>query len=243
MLVLACAACWTAGCGKGGGAQPAVRIGGNVVITKATVDHWLSALIARGGNGREPGPPTPAPPDYKACIAYERVYHSYGLPPNANPKQRKAYCELQHRRYTLKALYLLISYHWVVGQAAELGLRLDRAQLAQELSTFKRALNVSTPAAYARYLRFERATPQDVALSFELEQLEREIEAKVTGPAGVQSPQGRQALTRFGEAFKRRWLARTSCQPGYVVPICREYNPPSRPPEFTPPALPLSAAR
>jgi hypothetical protein len=240
VLALAFAACWAAGCGKGGDAQPAVRIGSDVVITKATVDHWLSALIARGGNGREPGPPAPIPPDYKACIAYERVYHSYGLKPGANRQQRKAYCELQQRRYRLKALYLLISYYWVVGQAAELGLHLDRAQLARELSVYKRALNVSTPAAYARYLRFERADPQDFALSFELEQLTRKIEAKVAGPAAAQGPQGHRALVRFGEAFKQRWLARTSCAPGYVVPACRQYKTPKQPPEFKPPALPLS---
>jgi hypothetical protein len=244
LAALAFGAFVPAGCGKGAGDQAGVVVAGHA-ISVGTVQHWLSVLVARGGNGRGPGPPTPEPPDYTACIAYSRAHppSTTRLPDARLRGNLKAYCALQHRRFRLKALYLLITYRWITGEAAELGVHLDRPELARELAGFRRALGLSTATAYGRYLHFLRADDADIRLSFELEQLVGKIEAKVAAAGGGPStPAGHRALVGFGEAFKQRWVTRTDCRPPYVVPICRQYKPPQKPPELTPPGIPFADA-
>jgi hypothetical protein len=239
-VVVLCATMWLTACGGNAENQTVVRVGQHG-ITKGDVDHWISVLKGRGGNGREPGPPAPVPPAYTACIAYARTNQPPRKPtePPPTPKALKAECEFEHRRYKLKALYLLISYQWVTGEAAELGLKLNRAELAQQLTGFKRVLNLNN-SSFRRYLKFMRADTADLLLSFELEQLTRKVESKVASGGGT-AQNHEQGLVRFGKAFERKWLSRTDCRPGYIVPICRQYKPPASPPDLTPPSVPLTA--
>lgn len=230
--------CWPLGCGSGRDAT-AVRIGDHK-ITSGEVEHWISLLKARGSNGHEPGPPAPVPPDFTACIAYARSHpgpSSSSTP--AIPKQPQAYCRFEYRRFKLKALYLLISHQWLRGEAAELHIRPNRPELARELSVYRKALGVTSAAAYKRYLRFSRADTADLLLSLQTEQLVRAIEAKVTATA--KTPAQREAvLAQFGKAFKARWLAKTDCRPEYLVPLCRQYPPGRKPTPFVPPSVPLT---
>jgi hypothetical protein len=236
-----CLLSWPVGCGGGsdGKNATAVRVG-NHTIRSGEVEHWISVLKARGSSGREPGPPAPVPPHYAACIAYARV-HRNSIPPStpAIPKQPRAYCEFEYRRFKLKALYLLISYQWVVGEAAELGMRPNEPELAHELSLYRKALGLTSAAAYKRYLGFLRADTADLLLSLEMEQLVRAVEAKVAGAAKT-TAQREAALAQFGKEYKARWLARTDCRSGYVVPICRQYAPGRTPTTFAPPSVPLT---
>jgi hypothetical protein len=237
LAVTLCCLCWLLGCGSGRDAT-AVRVG-DTAITSGEVDHWISVLKGRGSNGHEPGPPGPVPPHYAACIAYARTHpvpSSSSTP--ALPKQPRAYCEFEYRRYRLKALYLLISHRWVSEQASELGIHLNKPELTRELSAYRKALGLTSPAAYKRYLGFIRADTADLLLSLETEQLVRAVEAKVTAAAKT-TAQREAALTRFGKAFKARWLPRTDCRSGYVVPLCRQYPSDKRPTPFVPPSVPL----
>jgi hypothetical protein len=233
-----CLLCWLSACGNGTDAT-AVRVGGHS-ITSGEVEHWIAVLKDRGSNGREPGPPAPVPPHYAACIAYARAHPIAGLPSKpAIPKQPKAYCEFEYRRFRLKALYLLISHRWVVGQAAELGLRPNEPELARDLSVYRKSLGLTSAAAYKRYLGFLHADTADLLLSFEMEQLARAVESRIT--AGTKTTAQREAaLARFGKSYKARWRARTDCRSGYVVPICRQYRPGRTPATFVPPTVPLT---
>ncbi len=223
----------------GGTDATAVRVGSHR-ITSGEVEHWISVLKARGSNGREPGPPAPVPPHYVACIAYAHAHPTSGLPSKpAIPKQPRAYCEFEYRRFKLKALYLLISHLWVVGQAAELRVRPNKPELAQELSVYRKALGLTGTAAYKRYLGFRRTNTADLLLSFEMEQLAQAVETKIVAAAKT-TAQREAALAQFGKAYKARWLARTDCRSGYVVPICRQYRPGRTPATFVPPTVPLT---
>jgi hypothetical protein len=227
-----------AGCGKAD--DVAVRVGSHK-LTTATVHHWMSALRGKGSNLHEPGPPVPVPPQFKACVASERAHPSPELlaRPHTTTAQLKAFCDFEYRRFRLKALYLLISYQWVTGEAAELGVKLDRAEVRRQLSAFEHAVAPSH-AAFKQDLRYWRARPSDILLSLELAQLTSKIESKVEAKGGG-SPQGAQrALLAFGRQFKRKWRARTRCTPPYVVPICREYKTPKTPPDLVPPSVPLT---
>jgi hypothetical protein len=73
--------------------------------------------------------------------------------------------------------------------------------------------------------------------------LEEMIQGKLEQEsASRRSSQGQRQLElrRFGEAFVRRWTARTTCQAEYLVPICRHYEPPKVPSGLVPPAVPLT---
>jgi hypothetical protein len=243
LLALACGLCGLAGCG--GSSDATVVQVGKHAISSSEVTHWISTLKARGTNGREPGPPAPVPPRYTACIAYLRAHpipasiagSTTSGPPL--PRQPKAYCAFEYRRFKLKALYLLISYRWIEGEASELGVHTNKPELARDLAAFRRELGLTADAAYKRYLGFIRADTADLLMSYEMELLTQAIEAKIAGP-GLSPPQRERALARFGKAFKAKWLARTDCRSGYVVPICRQYKPGKTPPEFVPPSVPLT---
>ena len=241
LTALACALCWLAGCGGSGKDATAVKVGRHT-ITVGEVEHWISVLKGRGSNGQEPGPPAPVPPHYAACLVYERAHPARPAAPNPPlPKQPRAYCEFEYHRFKLKALYLLISYQWIAGEAHELGIRLNKKEVTQQFAFFRKAMGLEKDAAYRRYLSFTRATTPDMLLTFELEQLTRAIEAKVVKSSS--SPlQREQVLKRFGDSYGHRWLARTDCRSGYLVPICRQYVPgkPSEFSEFTPAGVPLT---
>ncbi len=228
---------WSTGCGDDKGAT-AVHIDRHS-ITVSEVEHWISVLKAEGTHGHEPISPAPIPPHYAACIADARA-HLKDIPPSTPPipKQPRAYCEFEYQRYKLKALYLLISYQWVLGEAAELGIHANKPELARQLSLYRKTLGLTSVAAYKRYLHSHRAETSDVLLGFELEQLARAVEAMVAGTKVA--AQREQALAQFGKAYKARWLARTDCRSGYVVPICRQYTPGKTPATFVPPSVPLT---
>ena len=46
---------------------------------------------------------------------------------------------------------------------------------------------------------------------------------------GSESPQQQAEFARKGEGFPKKWIAKTSCSPGYVVPNCKEYKGPLPP--------------
>lgn len=231
--------CGLAGCGGARASQqPAARVGGET-ISVATVHHWMSALIGKGSNGKEPGPRVPVPPKYTACIAEQRAHRrapfAHSQPTTA---QLKGYCEFEYERFKLKALYVLISHGWTIGEAAELGVKLDKHELQTQLSEFERAI-APTKAGFRRELGFWRARPADIVLSLEDEQLATRIQAKVEA-TGKTPTQSSEAFARFGRAFKRKWVARTSCADGYIVPICRNFKPPKEPAALVPPSVLLT---
>jgi hypothetical protein len=231
--------CALSGCGGARASEaPAVRVGGESISASA-VHHWMSVLVGKGSNGKEPGPPVPVPPKYTACIADQRAHRrapfAHTEPTDA---QLKGYCEFEYERFKLKALYVLISHQWTLGEAANFGVKLDKRELQQQLSAFEQALAPSK-AAFRRDLGFWRARPADILLSLEDEQLVTRIQAKIE--SGNRTPaQNSKAFARFGQAFRRKWVARTSCAAGYVVPICRNFKPPKEPAALVPPSIPLT---
>jgi hypothetical protein len=238
LTALACVLCWLAGCGGSGKNATAVKVGQHT-ITVGEVEHWISVLKGRGSNGNEPGPPAPVPPRYTECISYVRAHPIHPIAANPPiPRQPKAYCEFEYHRFKLKALYFLISYQWVVGEARELGVPPSGPAIARELATYRTALNLTSDASYKRYLRFTRATASDLRLSFELEQLSGAVEAKIAG--ATPSPAAKAStLAQFGKSYRQKWLARTDCRSEYVVPICRQWTP-GRRSEFPLPSVPLT---
>ena len=231
-------------CGEGIAASAAVQVGDRS-IAHATVTHWMSVIA--GETSLPPGQPlpsTPDPPRYSACIAYYQRFpprSTGGSPPG--PIELKHECEFEFQKEKLKALYFLISFAWVSGEAKQLGVSVTDEAVKQEIAKLQSG---SSGATVKRFLVGLRGSTSDLRLriklalyvtliqhKLEVESLERHLSLQ----------QRQHLLTEFGKQFVRRWTAKTSCRSGYVVPICRQYETPKVAPTLVPPSVPLSDMR
>jgi hypothetical protein len=246
-LLACCLVVALAGCGgAGGGGEAVVRVNG-APITKAQVEHWMSVVAASAST--DPGEPkfkTPKPPGYAACIAYLKRYPSFGAsaePVKPAPAGLRAKCELEYSKEQLKALYQLISFDWVSGEAGELGVTLAPAEQSKLLSFYEHR-SFPNGESFGQYLASMGQTRSDIRMQLELELLvagvHRKLEAQASARGLTTTAQRQLALTRFAEGYEREWRQRTDCQAGYVVPICRQYVAPNTPPALVPNAVPLT---
>jgi|GEM_PF-2042054 len=105
-----------------GGATPIATIGGQA-ITRSALEHWVSVSTqAQVG--------APDPPGYTACIEYLR---STGATAQTTEQARGA-CRRQYDELAKPALSSLIHAQWLIGEAAEEGLKPDGAKLRREFS-------------------------------------------------------------------------------------------------------------
>jgi hypothetical protein len=246
--VICCvAAVALAACGSSSqGDATVVRVNGEP-ITKAQVDHWMSAVAASASvNPGEPKFTTPQPPGYEACIAYLKKYPAFGATvepvDTASRAAVKGKCEFEYEKEKLKALYDLIGPKWVAGEAAELAVATPTAELNRVLTAFSRQFS-GKAGSFRQYLASMGETPGDERALLEEELLAKAVQRKLEAQPSMQgltTQQRQSALNRFSAGFLRKWRARTSCQPGYVVPICRQYMQPKTPPKLVPNALPLT---
>jgi hypothetical protein len=246
IIVLLAAALAVLGLAACGGAKNdlAVRVGKDP-ISVAAVDHWMSVVAA--GASTAPGQPKleiPQPPSYTACIAYEE---RYPLSTAAGQGKRtraalKAQCDHLYRKLKLKALYILISFDWVSGEAAELGVKLADTELRHVLTFFEHQ-HFPKGESFKGYLASNRMTLADITQQLKQELLVNDVQRKLNAQPSMQRltvQQRQQVLNGFGREYEGKWRHRTDCQTGYVVPICRQYRPPKTPPDLVPNAVPLT---
>jgi hypothetical protein len=213
---------------------------GSTQITKTALEHWMSVIAAESGGAGQPAPQTPDPPSYSRCIAYKRAWDS--KPPKGQQppamSQLRAECKLLYERLKLKAIYFLIDDAWLGGKANELGVRATPSQVHEQIR-----LSFPSAAAYRRILNVEHVSPADMLTRIRLLVLMTGIQQKVEAQAGVHGASETRrnaAMSRFGHAFKAQWKAKTSCRAGYVVPACKQYKRPKKPPVLAPPSVPLA---
>jgi hypothetical protein len=206
----------------------------------------MSFVAASASTG--PGQPkfqVPKPPDYAACIAYLKRYPSFGSnvePAKPTHAQLKANCDYEFRKERLKALYVLIAFDWVSGEAAELGVKVTPRELGKTIAAFEHAV-LPGGETFKEYLASQRQTVGDLRMELEQELLVLAVHRKLEARAAARSlstAQRQQALNEFAREYERKWRARTDCAPGYVVPICRQYTPPRTPSRLVPNSVPLT---
>jgi hypothetical protein len=77
---------------------------------------------------------------------------------------------------------------------------------------------------FKKYLAATGETMSDQLFRSEIKLPSEEIDQRFLAKKGASELQRQRALMRFFQEFPRRWAAKTTCQPGYVVPNCREYT-------------------
>jgi hypothetical protein len=197
------------GCGGSSSRGNVVVQIGAMEITKETLNHYMNVAWPSTG----PAPASLVPPAYTACIAELRAIETEpgGSRVAANAAQLKSKCERMYAEKEFEVLHYLISSDWVIGEAADLGVRVSEDEVSKELGTLKQE-QFPHESGYRQFLARSGHTEGDVRASVRLMLLARKSRA-VPG-----------AGARFGQGYQRRWRAVTNCHPGYIVRDCRQYK-------------------
>jgi foldase protein PrsA len=217
-------------CGDGIADNIAVRVRDRS-IARATVTHWMSVIAGEVSTGpNQPEPQVPDPPRYSACIAYRRSFPTTSVTGRAKPTsvELKHECGFEFQKEKLKALYFLISCDWVIGEAAEVGVTLTHKDVVAQLVLLER--QAPNAALFRRFIVGARGTVPDMLLRIQLNLLTMRIQAKLESEARRTQP----------TVPQRQRALDTSCRPGYVVPICKQYKVPKVPPSLVSPRIPLT---
>jgi phosphatidylethanolamine-binding protein (PEBP) family uncharacterized protein len=127
-----------------------------------------------------------------------------------------------------QALGFLISSHWVLGEAARMGMTVSAAEAHGRLAQ-NEAKQFPKPGELQKFLASSGGeTTANLLERSKLELLEAAVARRVT--AGKSGAEATAALDRFRGAFETRWRAETTCRPAYVMEDCREYRGPRQPP-------------
>jgi len=214
-------------CGGGSSSDVVIRVAGKP-ISKATVDHWLKveAVISNELIPRRPPPKglVPDPPAYTDCIAYQRT-HGLALPKGSAAQVTaalKGQCRKRYESVRQHVLQLLVTFQWLIGEGARHGVKVSAGEVRQALARFRRE-NFTSDAAFEHYFTYTGETPADQSLVLKIDLLVAKLQHRITAQGGAA------ALAKFSKELTSRWVARTSCRRGYVVPDCKQYNGPLPP--------------
>lgn len=230
-----------AGCG-GEANSVAVQVG-RTPLTPDSVKHWMDVIAGEVSTpSGQPKPVVPAPPEYTDCISYKRKYS--GAPHTGQAAlsvaQLRRECDFEFHKEKLKSLYFLISSRWVEGAARELDISPTTGELRRQITALLGRFPNKTVAR--RFLVGLRGTEADLVARLKVVLLTSKIQQELEERHKNLAKTDRQrALDAFGRSFVRTWRARTSCHPGYVVPICKQpYRPPKLSSTLLPPDVPLT---
>jgi hypothetical protein len=209
--------------GESGSASDRVvaRIG-SVVVTRAEVNHWMSTLAGQLYFNLFHGHMFPDglvsdPPVYTRCVSHLEAMAA------AAPKRipgvtgvvmlRK--CRELHRALTVLATTRLVRVQWLIGLAGEEGVKVSDREV---LSFYRQSSHEQYPstAEAHRQLTAARTSVADELLVAREKLLAYKLDQKIQ--AGGMRGQ------RRSSAAEKRWTAKTSCHPGYVVQYCSQYT-------------------
>lgn len=228
-FVTAAAVCLAfAGCGGGSSANVVVVRVGSHPISRATFEHWVRLLAVRDYQ-LKPHAPVPAwvipdPPDFSACVGHLRStggkVHRGTTPASLQPKRR---CAQQYARLREQTLGFLITSESLIGEAQARHITITDAEIKKRFESVALPMYGSR-GEFQKYLRYSGETVADQLLRARVNLASSAVEQQVLASGGRSLAGRGHAIVKFDEEFPRRWAARTSCRPGYVVPNCRQYR-------------------
>jgi hypothetical protein len=228
IAVFAAMSC-AAGCGgnsgtsTGSGGGDVVARVGDTPITQAAVNHWMTTLAGGtfyelSGRATLPAGLVSEPPDYPACVSHLEAVASAvpaKLPkPSAIQLLRK--CRDLHEAVKLQAVAFLVNVNWITAAYREAGVTASDAEVLQSYKRWRSEHGLASDVALGRYLGSLRRSPSDEQVVLKLDLLYSKAQEKL-------DKGGKQAAAKFAAA-EQRWTSGTSCQPGYVVLHCKQYE-------------------
>jgi len=232
-LVLALCTLVIGGCGSSNGLVQIERSSGS--IDRPMLNHWMRAM-AGGDFNQDVGHKGPAgfvsePANYPECERAAKTVvprdSSGRLKLNDAEIARK--CHELYRSIKAQALSYLISVQWSIAQGDEVGFHVSDALLKKEFANFRKGL-YPTEADLQHFLSVRQWALSDILYQLKRNLLVRAIlprfEQRVSKAGGGERVYAKLALQRL-----QGLVARTSCEPGYVVPNCKQYH---GPPQVSP---------
>lgn len=196
---------------------------GSDQITKASVNHWMATLA--GGDYYQlshkhtvPAGLVSEPPNYPRCVSQLEVAAA-NAPIKRAPQtgvQLLQKCRQLYQALRTQAVAFLVNSQWLVNLAREEGVTASDAEVRKLYSEIK-AREFPKQAELERFMAARRLSVADELSIVRLDVLAQKIEKKLTSG-------GKRALAKFTQAGKR-WTAKASCKPGYVVEHCKQYVP------------------
>ncbi len=217
--------------GCAGGSGGVVAVVGGKAISKASFDHWMAVAAVKDYQPMPQAPVPkgvlPDPPRYQACSAHlaSIAPHSVGVPvPTATELKRQ--CAQQYTALREQVMGSLITAEWLIGEGEARGLKALPSEILGGTSRLRKS-DFPNEQAFQRYLTYSGETIADRMFRSKIkvfsEKIEHQLAAKLSSRAGAQ------AVANFATVLEKRWPAKTSCRPHYVVPDCREYKGPIAP--------------
>jgi hypothetical protein len=216
-----------------GDANGVVAQVGNSSITRATLNHWMATIVG-GDYDENLGHPAPRglvadPPNYPACVsAIETLGPAKTT--EAPPQARAALesdCHQLYQSLKQQALSYLIKGLWSLEEAAEEGIHITSAEINRSLVKLK-AERYPSDAAFEAYLAGREWSLSDELYLVKRDLLTAKLEARHERALRKTTKGGQLALQRaLIERYVRdtkRWTAKTSCVPEYVVAECAQYK-------------------
>lgn len=232
LVAIALAVVCTAACGNTTAADDAVVEVGEMAITKAAVDHWtrVEGVLTYQVIPRRPVPRgvVPDPPDYTACTAYLEARVRASGTSERRPKlarsQLRSQCQQKYQALQRKMLEFLITYEWLKGELADLGVKVRDGEVTREFERFKHR-EFHSAGDFENYLKYSGMSVADVLLLMKDTVLsDRLLQRATPTKSGLTAQQRQHAVSRFNREVTRKWTAKTSCHAGYVVPECKQYK-------------------
>ncbi|HEY2142007.1 MAG TPA: hypothetical protein VGG98_08105 [Solirubrobacteraceae bacterium] len=212
------------------------QVGGSS-ITKAELDHWIpiEAILTHELRPRKSVPRgvVPDPPDYGACILYLKTVPQKAIERGAHSTaaQLRSQCQQRYQMLRQTVLNFLITTEWLIGEGTEQGLKATDAEIKHRFEQVKKA-EFPRKGEFERQLVLTGETMSDQLFRAKVKVLSINLEREILTKRGLTHQQRTQAYVKFfTEAFPTKWIARTSCRAGYVVPNCKQYKG-SQPPEI-----------
>lgn len=116
-----------------------------------------------------------------------------------------------------RALGFLITYEWVLGEAAARHITVSEADLKQRLAQLDKQ-SFPKPGSLQRFMASTGESEADLLAILRVGLLKNQIAQKITtGDAG---PKAEATLANFEKAFQAHWKRYTTCSAGYVMEDC-----------------------
>jgi hypothetical protein len=206
-------------------AAPLIARVGAFPITASTYEHWM-AIGAATVEIPKPNGPLPAvvpyePPDFTTCVRRRRRTAPTRTHVSLRADCRRTYDSIQRR-----ILKFLITGYWIRGEAAAQHIAITEAEVDKRLEEERRATN-PTEASFHRLQEASRQTTADLVFAVKTQMLSARLLARFTRADPRTMPE-RETIAAFNRSMRAKWIAKTSCETGYIVPQCRQYTHSSR---------------
>jgi foldase protein PrsA len=167
----------------------AIATVGNVTISRGAFDHWLVvAEKTAAASGSAASSPLD-PPSFTACVAFRRRQdpNAGSGRPRPTPARLVAECRRDYATVRNQVVPFLITAEWLRGEAAEQGITVTDAEVANMLKSIE-AQRFPTPAELQRFLASSGETQADLLFRVRIDTLSNRIRAKVTGGGAPVTP-------------------------------------------------------